>query len=102
MNLSETPAHESRVTNHVRGPWSMLRVLCRFSLWVVLCLLDNKPVCHNLLDDQMGVLRERVSQRGRARSFRDARRETRDKTGGENKAGHDALAGERKERKGKE
>lgn len=54
MNESLRDAY-SRGTRHVRS-------LCRFFLWVVLYLLDNKPVCHNQLDDQTGVLRERASQ----------------------------------------
>lgn len=53
MNLSETPAHESRGTS----------VPCAASPSGSSCVcLDNKPVCHNLLDDQTGVLRERASE----------------------------------------
>lgn len=55
-------------------------------------------MCHNLLDDQTGVLRERVSQpEGTGTGIQ--RRETR---GGGNKAGHDARAEERKEKEEKE
>lgn len=48
------------LTSHVRGPCS---VPCAASLSGSSCVcLDNKPVCHHQLDDQMGVLRERASQ----------------------------------------
>lgn len=74
MNLSEMPTHESRGTS----------VPCDASPSGSSCVcLDNKPVCHNLLDDQMGVLRERASQPEgtvtvvQRRETRDARREGR-------------------------
>lgn len=59
--------------------------------------LDNKPVCHNQLDDQMGVLRERASQpEGTGTGTVIQRRETGGRQAGR-QAGHDARAGERKE-----
>lgn len=90
------------LTRHVRGPCS---VPCAASPSGSSCVcLDNKPVCHNQLDDQTGVLRERVSQRARARalSFRDARRETGGRQAGRQQAGRQGTTpGPEKKGKGK-
>lgn len=74
--------HESRVTSVVRGPCS---VPCAASpSGSSFVCLDNKPVCHNQLDDQMGVLREPASGHGHSEGGggrRETRREGRIKQG---------------------